>query len=153
MSETDRIEREIVIAAPLQRVWDLVTEPGWWVGDGTDNHTVQRGERDGDLDVIEHPKYGSFPIHTVALEPPHHASFRWAFAYVGERPDDENSSLVEFWLSEREDGILVRVVESGFDALRTAATKRDQTIDQEANVEGWRVQLAALKATAERSAS
>jgi uncharacterized protein YndB with AHSA1/START domain len=27
----DRIEREITISAPLERVWDLVTESGWWV--------------------------------------------------------------------------------------------------------------------------
>jgi uncharacterized protein YndB with AHSA1/START domain len=27
----DTIERSITISAPLERVWDLVTEPGWWV--------------------------------------------------------------------------------------------------------------------------
>ncbi|MGI9002113.1 MAG: hypothetical protein ACR2GH_10630 [Pseudonocardia sp.] len=30
----DRIEREILINTPLDRVWDLVSEPGWWIGDG-----------------------------------------------------------------------------------------------------------------------
>jgi uncharacterized protein YndB with AHSA1/START domain len=32
----DRIEREIAIAAPIERVWELVTEPehvGRWFGD------------------------------------------------------------------------------------------------------------------------
>lgn len=29
----DSIERNITIAAPIERVWDLVTEPGWWVPD------------------------------------------------------------------------------------------------------------------------
>jgi hypothetical protein len=32
MSE-DRIERETLIAAPLERVWSLVAEPGFWVAD------------------------------------------------------------------------------------------------------------------------
>jgi hypothetical protein len=32
MSE-DRIERETLIAAPLERVWALVAEPGFWVAD------------------------------------------------------------------------------------------------------------------------
>ena len=27
----DRIEQQIVIHAPLDRVWDLVSVPGWWV--------------------------------------------------------------------------------------------------------------------------
>src|ERR1022692_2099810 len=32
MSE-DRIERETLIAASLERVWSLVAEPGFWVAD------------------------------------------------------------------------------------------------------------------------
>ena len=32
MSE-DWIERETLIAAPLERVWSLVAEPGFWVAD------------------------------------------------------------------------------------------------------------------------
>jgi uncharacterized protein YndB with AHSA1/START domain len=151
MSETDRIEREIAIAAPLARVWQLVAEPGWWIGD--DNRSAWRRWREGDLDIVEEPRIGRFPVRTVALEPQHHASFRWAFAYPGERPDDENSSLVEFWLREHEGGTLVRVVESGFDALRAAAAKRDQTIDQAGNVKGWGIELDFLKADAERIAS
>lgn len=31
---TDRIERSIWIAADADRVWQLVSEPGWWVNDG-----------------------------------------------------------------------------------------------------------------------
>ena len=41
---TDTIEREIVIAAPVERVWEIVTEPehmGRWFGDAG-------AERDGD---------------------------------------------------------------------------------------------------------
>ncbi|MGW1006637.1 hypothetical protein [Streptomyces sp. NPDC002520] len=29
----DRIERETLIAAPLERVWSLVAQPGFWVAD------------------------------------------------------------------------------------------------------------------------
>ncbi len=28
----DRIERQVTINAPLERVWRLVSEPGWWIG-------------------------------------------------------------------------------------------------------------------------
>lgn len=27
----DTIERSIAISSPVERVWELVTEPGWWV--------------------------------------------------------------------------------------------------------------------------
>ena len=27
----DTIERSIAISAPVEKVWELVTEPGWWV--------------------------------------------------------------------------------------------------------------------------
>ena len=30
----DRIDRSIEIDAPAERVWDLVTRPGWWINEG-----------------------------------------------------------------------------------------------------------------------
>ena len=31
----DRIDRTIDIDASAERVWDLVTRPGWWINEGT----------------------------------------------------------------------------------------------------------------------
>lgn len=28
-----RIKREIFINAPIQTVWELISQPAWWVGD------------------------------------------------------------------------------------------------------------------------
>lgn len=37
--DNDRIERDIFINASLQTVWELISQPAWWVGDapGPDN--------------------------------------------------------------------------------------------------------------------
>ena len=146
MSTRDMIEREIAIDAPLARVWELVCEPGWWVGDG--DRSAQRRWREGDLEVVEDPKYGRYPIQVEALDPPRHAAYRWAFAFPGEAPDAANSTRVEFWLSERDGGTLLRVVESGFDTLIAARGIDASVVD--GNVEGWTMQLGVAKSVTER---
>jgi uncharacterized protein YndB with AHSA1/START domain len=137
----DKIEREIVINAPLQRVWELVSEPGWWIGDG--DRSGQRRWKDGDIDVIEDPKYGSFPLRTVALDPPRYVSFRWVPGIPEDGAEPGPTTLVEFWVHEHADGTLVRVVESGFASLPNGA----EAIDD--NTKGWIFQLDVLKSSAE----
>jgi len=46
VENADRIERAVLIDAPIAAVWDLVSQPGWWIGDGNPaNRTiVQEGE-------------------------------------------------------------------------------------------------------------
>lgn len=142
---TDRIEREVTIHAPLERVWKLVTEPGWWIGDG--DRSGQRHWRDGDLEVVEDPKYGRFPVRIEATRPQHYVAYRWAPSVPGQQPGEGNSTLVEFFLTEQEDGILLRVVESGFASLTVSDEERVAAI--EGNADGWRQQLGIIKSAAE----
>ncbi|GAA4237948.1 SRPBCC family protein [Actinomadura meridiana] len=147
MVTQDKIEREIVIDAPVNRVWSLVTEPGWWVGDG--DRTGQRRRREGDLELVDDPKFGTFPVRVESVEPQRYASYRWASGFPGQTPAEDNSTLVEFWLSERDDGgTLLRVVESGFDSLAVTEEVRERSV--EGNTEGWTGQLNILKTLAER---
>ena len=56
----DRIEREIFIAAPVERVWEVLTEPehiAVWFGPGTPSVDL----RPGGFMVLEQGEYGSFP--------------------------------------------------------------------------------------------
>lgn len=145
MTVQDKIEREIVINAPVQRVWELVSEPGWWIGDG--DRSAQRRWKEGDLDVIEDPKYGRFPLRTVAAEPPTYVSFRWVPGIPEDGAEPGPTTLVEFWVLERDGGTVVRVVESGF----AAVPNPDDAI--KGNTEGWIFQLDVLKSTAEREAA
>lgn len=83
----------------------------------------------------------------VRLEPPRYAAYRWASGFPGEEPGEANATLVEVSLAERDGGVVVRVVESGFAGLRGGRTFRDAR--HEDNVAGWAMQLARLVAAAE----
>lgn len=141
MVAQDKIEREIVINAPVERVWDLVSEPGWWIGDG--DRSAQRRWKEGDLDVIEDPKYGRFPLRTVEKIPPRYISFRWVADPAEEHGTTDGTTLVEFWVREHAGGAIVRVVESGFAALPDG----EQALKD--NTEGWAFQMNELKSSAE----
>ena len=71
----DTIERSIAINAPLERVWDLVTEPGWWV---PSDAPVESDRTAGTVVVRESEKWGRFPVEVVELRPMSYAAFRWS---------------------------------------------------------------------------
>ena len=72
----DRIDRSIEIDAPAERVWDLVTRPGWWINEGAvDPEPDVRVE--GTPTVLTHPKYGEFRLETVESRPPSYIAYRW----------------------------------------------------------------------------
>jgi hypothetical protein len=51
----DRIEQEITISADLDRVWELVTRPGWWVPSEVE---VPPDRTPGSLTVRSSEKWG-----------------------------------------------------------------------------------------------
>lgn len=142
-NELDRIEREIRIDAPLERVWDLVSAPGWWINDGSE--VAQDVERVAPDRVLVHdPAYGDFAVATVALERPRYAAFR---GYLGadaqKRTGDLGpgaSTLVEFFLQDAGGEVILRVVESGFATLAEDARALRAMI--ESNSAGWEEELA-----------
>jgi uncharacterized protein YndB with AHSA1/START domain len=149
----DKIEREITINAPIERVWPLVSEPGWWIGDG--DTSGQKRYKEGELEVVEDPRYGKFPLRVEGSEEFRYVAFRWisqvAAGPSGAESGKETTTLVEFWLSELPGGAtLVRVVESGFASLPGTEESRRQAF--EGNTEGWHQQLDILKSRAEHVA-
>ncbi|WP_345630167.1 SRPBCC domain-containing protein [Rugosimonospora acidiphila] len=144
MSE-DRIEREVVIAAPLERVWSLVAEPGFWVAEpASASGTVAR---EGDSMVARNAQYGDFPVRVEQVQPPTYLAYRWASAFAGQELREDNSTLVEFTLTPEGDKTRLRVVESGFAALAGSEDLRVQAVT--GNTKGWLEVLDALKARAE----
>jgi uncharacterized protein YndB with AHSA1/START domain len=139
MDEFDRIERQIEIGAPASRVWQLVSEPGWYIND---NQIVEhRIERSGPVAVVHDPVHGAFAFRTVELEEPRYAAFRW----LADAADpDAASTLVEFWIEETsETSVVLKVVESGFGSLPGDAQERRRRFDE--NTEGWRIELDLAK--------
>jgi uncharacterized protein YndB with AHSA1/START domain len=143
----DRIEQEVVIGAGLDRVWDLVTRPGWWVPDDRDG--AGTGARTiGSVTVRDSAQWGRYLIEVVEMEPMSYAAFRWASEFPGETPAEGNSTLVEFFVKPLSDTeTSVTLVESGF-----AGLPADRRIAAwQANTGGWQEELASLKERAEGS--
>jgi uncharacterized protein YndB with AHSA1/START domain len=144
MSE-DRIERETLIAASLERVWSLVAEPGFWVADKASlPGTVAK---EGESMVAKNAEYGDFPVRVEKVEPPTYLAYRWASAFPGQELREDNSTLVEFTLTTEGDKTRLRVVESGFAALAGSEELRGQALKD--NTGGWPQELDALKTRAE----
>jgi len=149
MDSSDRIEREIAIDAPVSRVWSLVNDPGWWVGDGDRSHQLRRQERD--LEIVDDPRYGQFPIKVESVEPQRYVSYRWASGFPGQDPVEGNSTLVEFWLSDQDGRTLLRVVESGFASLAISPDEQADALN--GNIKGWAQQLEIAQRWAEHAAA
>ncbi|MBW5253186.1 SRPBCC domain-containing protein [Streptomyces sp. P01-B04] len=147
MSE-DRIERETLIEASLERVWSLVAQPGFWVADKASlPGTVAR---EGELLVAKHPEHGEFPVRVEKVMPPTYLAYRWTSAFPGEELREDNSTLVEFTLAQEGERTRLRVVESGFAALAGSEELRTQNLKDHTG--GWPMELDALRTRAEQPA-
>lgn len=143
----DRIEREIVIAAPVERVWEVVTRAehvGAWFGDAG----AEIDLRPGGAMVIRFREYGVYHCVVETVDPPRVFSFRGA-REPGTDVRDGSSTLCEFTLTPEDGGTRLRVVESGFDRLEISPEEQRKQYD--GNVEGWAIKLPELREYAERT--
>jgi uncharacterized protein YndB with AHSA1/START domain len=141
---SDTIEREITIAAPVERVWELITQPehvGTWFGDAGAEIDLRPG---GSL-TLSWEEYGTIHGRIERIEPMTLFSYRWA-PYKdpgGTEPVDGNSTLIEFMLSETDEGTRLRLVESGFSTLDATPDRQEEL--RQGNVEGWGIELGHLE--------
>lgn len=137
----DTIEREVTINAPVDVVWPLVSEPGWWINEGEiREHTV---EAIGDnIWKVSDIKHGDWKIEVTESDEPRTIAFRWLAGEDDQGRADQLRTLVRFTLEPTDDGTTVRVIESGF-TTGTVDEKRRETYD--ANTQGWEIELAAAK--------
>ena len=135
--ELDRIERSIDIDASAEKVWSLITRPGWWINDG-DVDPDPEVRREGDFDVVSHPTHGEFRFQTLERDEPHHIAYLWV-----DNVAPEAGTTVEFWIEDRTGGVTLRVVESGFSKLQKDRAAIDNQIRE--NTHGWELELEAAK--------
>ena len=143
----DRIERDVLIEASVERVWELITEAehlGTWFADAGADVDLRVG---GEIEMRWH-EHGTTQCRIERIEEPSAFSFRWApFKDPGgAEPADGNSTLVEFSLAAEGDGTRLSVVESGF--ARLDATPEQRIANFEGNTEGWQHELGELAAYA-----
>ncbi len=153
---SDRIEQEVTLRAPLGRVWRAISnadEFGRWFGVRFDGPfvagqsvtgVITPTEVDDEVAAAQEPHAGKASVwHIVAVEPQQRLAFRWHPYAVepGADYDAEPTTLVEFTLTETADGVLLQIVESGFDKI--PADRRAAAF--EANSGGWEAQTKLVR--------
>ena len=145
-SSTDRIEREILLKASRSRVWRALynaEEFGNWFGVNLKGKRFVAGERT--QGPITYPGYEhlTFDVLVERIEPGRSIAFRWHPAAVDAAVDysNEPSTLVVFELKEAQGGILLTVVESGFDQI--PPTRREEAFRM--NSGGWTIQMTNIE--------
>ncbi len=134
-----RIEREIVIDAPVEVVWSVVTEPEHISGWFSDSADVDL--RPGGRAVLHWNDFGTVQGRVERVEPPHFFSFRWAVD-PGREIDEGSSTLVEFSLRAEQDSTRLTVVESGFRGLAGPEDEKQRHFDSHRR--GWELELGEL---------
>ncbi|MGV0834954.1 SRPBCC family protein [Mycolicibacterium thermoresistibile] len=152
---SDRIEKSVVLRAPLDRVWRAISDAeqfGQWFGMRFDgpfvagtsvNGVVTPTTMDDTVAAMQQQYSGLADTwDIVAVEAPQRLAFRWhPFGpESGVDMGSEPTTLVEFTLTETAEGVLLRIVESGFDAI--PAHRRKSAFD--ANSEGWAAQVRLI---------
>jgi uncharacterized protein YndB with AHSA1/START domain len=145
-ASTDRIEREILLKASRSRVWRALVnaeEFGRWFGVALDGKKFVAGERT--QGQITYPGYEhlTFDVLVERIDPGRSISFRWHPAAVDAAVDysKEPSTLVVFELKEAPGGILLTVVESGFDQI--PPSRREEAFRM--NSGGWTIQMSNIE--------
>jgi uncharacterized protein YndB with AHSA1/START domain len=155
-TDTDRIEKKVLLRAPRERVWRAISDArqfGSWFGIKFDGPFVAGARTIGkmvpttvDLEAARRQKqYEGFKFEFAIdrIEPQRLFSFRWhPFAVEpGVDYSKEQPTLVTFELEEEAGGTMLTVTESGFD--RIPLERRAKAFA--ANEQGWAAQLKLIE--------
>jgi uncharacterized protein YndB with AHSA1/START domain len=155
-SDTDRIEKKILLRAPRERVWRAISnsqEFGSWFGVKLDGPFVAGTQLTGkvvpttvDPEVAksQKPYEGmTFEFTVDRIEPMKLFSLRWhPFAVEpGVDYSKEPTTLVAFQLEEVPGGTMLTITESGFDKIPLARRAKAFA----ANEQGWAEQLKLIE--------
>jgi uncharacterized protein YndB with AHSA1/START domain len=145
---TDRIEKKILLKAPLARVWRAISDSkefGTWFGMKLEGPFTPGATMRGlivptkvNAEVAAAQKaYEGKKIEIIIekMEPERLISFRWHPHAVEPGVDysSEPTTLIVFALEQTPDGVMLTVTESGFDQIPLA--RRAQAF--QANDRGW----------------
>lgn len=154
-SATDRIEKKVILRAPLTRVWRAISDAkqfGAWFGMKVDGDFAAKTTVKGtimpttvDPEVARSQKRFEdlpFELFIERVEPERLFSFRWHPCAIERDVDysNEPTTLVSFELEEVKEGVLLTVTETGFDRIPLARRAKAFA----ANEGGWAAQLELI---------
>jgi uncharacterized protein YndB with AHSA1/START domain len=137
----DTIQRELVLRAPKERVFQAIANPMLivnWFPDKVEG-TMSKGERS----VFDFTDFGKVAIHVVASDPHDYFAYRWVPS-IGASEDDplkQPNTLVEFRLEEVSYGTRLTLTESGFASLPAEVIEKSLSD----NNEGWDIMMGRLE--------
>ena len=127
-----QIEKEVLIEAPIDIVWRVLTEPDqitqWF------SKEAQLERRAGGAGHLSFPFGQEYFLHVEAFEPPHRFAYRWLHEESAQFRAD-NSMLVEFTLRSENGHTRLRIVESGFDHVDWTDEAKSKYFDDHSR--GW----------------
>ena len=141
----DRIEKRILLRAPIARVWRALADAeqfGQWFGVKMNGSFAPGARLRGQ---VTHKGYEHVPFEITIerMDPERLFCWRWHPAAIDPKVDysAEPTTLVVFELEETPEGTLLTVVESGFEGIplsrRLEAYRR--------NEQGWTAQMNAIE--------
>jgi uncharacterized protein YndB with AHSA1/START domain len=139
----DRVEEQVLLGAPRSRVWRALTnanELGAWFGVDLTGATIAPGAHVVGHFTIPGHEHATLDVMIEEMVPEQRFVWRWHPHAIDSNFDrsTEPRTLVTFTLEDSPDGgTLLRVVESGFDAL--SAERRTPAFL--GNTKGWQGQL------------
>jgi uncharacterized protein YndB with AHSA1/START domain len=144
--DADRIERSVLIDAPLDRVWQALADAetfGTWFGADLSGQAFVPGQRT--RGPISHPGYEHlmFDVQVERVEPPRVLAFRWHPYAIDPAVDysHETPTRVTFTLEPASGGATrLTVVESGFDQV--PPQRRLEAFRM--NGRGWDAQMSSI---------
>jgi uncharacterized protein YndB with AHSA1/START domain len=145
MTNTDRIEKKVVLKAPRSRVWRAISDAeqfGEWFrvkldgkfeeGQSIRGKILHKGFEDAQMELeverIDPEKYFAYRWHPYAIDPKTDYS-------------KEPTTLVEFRLEDAADGTALTIVETGFDKI--PAARRAEAFRMNDN--GWTSQVRSIE--------
>jgi len=140
---SDQIEEQVVLPSPRARVWRALTnaeELGAWFGANITGATIASGAHVVGHMTIPGYEHVAFDIIIEEMVAERRFAWRWHPGAIDPKVDysAEPRTLVTFTLEDAPNGgTLLRVVESGFDALPAARRGTAFT----GNSKGWQGQL------------
>jgi uncharacterized protein YndB with AHSA1/START domain len=144
-SSSDRIEKQVVLQAPVKRVWRALTDAqefGGWFGIKLGGPFAPGARMTGQ---VTHPGYEHITMNITIekMEPERIFSWRWNPHPIepGRDYSSEAPTLVVFELQEVAGGTLLKVTESGFD--RIPPDRRAQAY--RGNEGGWEQQMRLIE--------
>lgn len=155
-TNTDRIEKKVLLRAPRERVWRAISDSrqfGSWFGVEFDGPFIAGTGITGkivpttvDAEVAKRQKPyegKAFTISVDRVEPTRLFSFRWHPFAVEPSVDysKEPTTLVVFELEEAPGGTMLTVTESGFD--RIPLERRAKAFAS--NEQGWAAQMKLIE--------